>query len=515
MPKKEHIHIVTNSKYKQILENLGQKYGSMTKAFEAALDIIDKNESLSSCTECEIKYRYELENSFHELFNMVIFSADSIRELIKYLRGDITVAEYVLNLRKVSYEFAKQYLNHLKIQPKNEYEDLLSMMEEWRKVTRLFSAIQVDKFNSKIIGQVNVFENLPILAAMGLIGYLEAFKFTFDIDIVEKDIIIKWINPEKYPSSSVKIEEKIQTYIREARLTFKPYLVKQGFLFASPRYLDWIAENLFDFKVVPIDVSLHVSLATSGGFQLITNPLEMARIGENMVIQTNYADQVDIKVNEEDQTFTLAFTCQMPHLTRTAFQGLIINLSKFGWKLQKHRIDHKFIEVTFQYVGPDDPTILDPLFLNNFMAYLNQRFQKLRVVPVDEYDSLTSALYDSDPEKFQEVFRKQGIKLANALKLLGKNDPAKMREIGFSALPQFLQQTERDINLINMIAESDKVTMIFKTSNIIELEIFKALISSLFEEIGYQNIKARIIENMLTIEFTRSTPIEASTFTFQ
>jgi hypothetical protein len=241
----------------------------------------------------------------------------------------------------------------------------------------------------------------------------------------------------------------------------------------------------------------------------------MAKLCETQLLQVNYADQVDIKVNQEKQIFKLGITCKTPHLPRILFEGFIVTLSKFGWKLLKHRIEHKFLDVSFQFVGTDDPTILDPLFINNFMAYLNQNFQKLRVVPVDEYESLTSALYYSDPDKFREIFRKQGIKMANALKLLAKNDLVKMREIGFSCVPQFFQQSGRDINLINLIAESDKITMVFKTSDLIELELFKTMVISILEEINYKDIKAVIIENMLTIEFTRPAPIEDTTITFK
>ncbi|MHA1129287.1 MAG: hypothetical protein ACTSQQ_00625 [Candidatus Helarchaeota archaeon] len=49
MPKKEHIHVVTDSRHKELLKNLGRKFGSMTKAFEFALETFEKTETVGSC----------------------------------------------------------------------------------------------------------------------------------------------------------------------------------------------------------------------------------------------------------------------------------------------------------------------------------------------------------------------------------------------------------------------------------------------------------------------------------
>ena len=47
-----------------------------------------------------------------------------------------------------------------------------------------------------------------------------------------------------------------------------------------------------------------------------------------------------------------------------------------------------------QYVGEDDPSILEPLYKINFSGFLNQRFQKLVVVPLDEYYDLRKSLFE-------------------------------------------------------------------------------------------------------------------------
>lgn len=73
MPKKEHIHIVTDYKHKERLIKLGNKYGSMTKAFEHAIELLDNNRTLESCNNCTIKSEYELQKSFREIFNTISF----------------------------------------------------------------------------------------------------------------------------------------------------------------------------------------------------------------------------------------------------------------------------------------------------------------------------------------------------------------------------------------------------------------------------------------------------------
>ena len=66
MPKKEHIHIVTDELHKQLLSDLGEKYGSMTKAFESAIELLEKTEIVGSCSDCEIKFEAEQSNLFRD-----------------------------------------------------------------------------------------------------------------------------------------------------------------------------------------------------------------------------------------------------------------------------------------------------------------------------------------------------------------------------------------------------------------------------------------------------------------
>ncbi|NVM54760.1 MAG: hypothetical protein HWN66_13745 [Candidatus Helarchaeota archaeon] len=503
MPKKEHVHIVTDLKHKEILGKLGDKYGSMTKAFEYAIESLEKFETVGSCDNCEIKFEAEQIDKYQKLLNVVTFTADNIQELVKYLRGELTARELLIRSRKKTYEFGKKYLSFLRPIPENNYENLLGMAEEWKKRTRFFKEIQVDRFTKKIIARVNVLEDLPLFVLTGFMGYLESFGFTFDIELFQHDIILKWLTPEMYSQEKDKIEERILSYIQDTEQLMKPYLMQKGFLLVSSQFLDWLGENLFDHYMLPITVAYHFANVTAGEWKQPQTAKEIATFCADTLRNINFAEEITIDSNNNKNTFMLNILCRTPSLTKFVLQGLIVILGKWGWKLENHQTDSRRLSVNFYYVGEDDPTILDPLYIQNFIAYLNQRFQKLRIVPVDEYNDLTNSLYELDPDKFCEVFNKQGIKVAHAMKHLAKNDLNTMEQIGNQIIPQLL-----DLKEISLIQENNKVILIFKKTDIVKMEIARSLFVTIMKEYGYHDITSKISENMMTVGFTRPHQIE-------
>ena len=513
MPKKEHVHVVTDLKHKQILERLGQRFGSMTKAFEFAIETLEKSETVGSCDNCEIKFEYDQINTFSELLNTVTFTHENIQELVRYLQGDCTIQELLIRSREKAKQFVKQYLiGFAQISFENTYDDLVNALEDWKKRTRLFKSIQVDKYEKLIMARVNILEKLPIFVATGLIGYLEALGFTFDIDILDENLILKWLTPERYSQEKIRVEEKITAYVDKSDQYIKPYFIKQGYLPVLPGLMDWVSENVLNYAVFPIDISYQfINKFLGDEFVPPTSATEWTKIMTRIVSSLGYAEQVKVKVDEEKSSFKLSMVCTTPNLTRLLLQNAIIIMAKFGWKLKSHRIDYKHLDLHMYYVGEDDPDILEPLYLINFNAYLNLRFQKLRMLPVDEYEDLARTLYEVDLEMFHKVFEKQGTKYGNALKLLAKNDLATMQKIGQQVIPQLVQITGSDPKDIRTIDEPNKFTMIFKTTDPVEMESVATIISAAMKTFGYTDIKSKMIENMITIEFKLPKQLEIST----
>ncbi|MHA1652130.1 MAG: hypothetical protein ACTSYB_18265 [Candidatus Helarchaeota archaeon] len=503
MPKKEHIHIVTDYKHKERLIKLGNKYGSMTKAFEHAIELLDNNRTLESCNNCTIKSEYELQKSFREIFNTISFSANTIRELLRYFQGEFTLEKYFDKMRNMIFQYSKKYANFFGIFPENTFDDLLERLKIWINTTGLLHLIEIDKTSKKIITRVNAFEDFPVFVIISLIGCLEALNFTFDIKLHDQNITITWLPPEKYFQVCREVEKKIISYIRESEYNLKFYLIKQGFILVSPQFLDWIAENLFDYKSIPIDISYNTLKLFLDKNNHPVDPNIVANYCKMIMLELNYAEQVQIETTDKPNTFSLIIWCRTPNLTKILLQALIIMLSKLGWKLNSYQIDYKKLFASFSYTSEDDPTILEPLFVYNFSAYLNHRFQQLRLIPVDEFDELTEELYKLNPDRFQEIFHKQGVKIANAIKILAKNDLFKMRDIALRVFPQIIEQTQRTPRGISIIPEKNKLTLIFKRTHQIEMEIFRAVIVGILTEFNYKNINSRIIENMIVVEFIR------------
>ncbi len=512
MTKKEHVHLVTNTKHKEILEQLGKQFGSMTKAFEIAIETLNKSETVGSCDNCKVKFDYDQITTFQELLNTVTFTHDNIQELVRYLQGDCTIQELLFRARERARQFVKQYLKgFLQISFENTYDALINAVEEWKQKTRLFKSLQIDKHGKLILARVNILEKLPIFVAMGLFGYLEAFEFTFDVDIIDETIILKWLDPEMYLLEKNKIESKISGYVGDSDQYVKPYFIKQGFLPISPEFLDWVSEVLLSHEIYPIDISYRfINQFFGDDFIPPKSAKEWAQVLSNILKSVNYVEQIRMNVIEKENTFKLSMICKTPHLTTLLLQNAIIIMAKYGWKLKNHRISFKELDLSMHYVGEDAPDILQPLYLINFAGYLNQRFQKLRLIPVDQFDDLNRALYAADPIAFREVYHKQGLKFANALRILAKNNLRKMREIGLQVIPQLIKGSQRNPKDINIISEPNKFTLIFKTTDTVEMEILGSIFIAVMEGFEYKDIKSKILENILAIEFKRPQDIEVS-----
>jgi len=506
MPKKEHIHIVTDSEHKENLENLGKTHGSMTKAFEFAIDRMGID-AASACKECKIKLESEVTNKFREILNVISFTGEDIQDLNDYFRGDIPVRELLTRARQKAFELGRKYHGFFNILPDNTYENLLTSLEEYKQRTRLLKALEVDKFSKKIVARVNdAFKSLPILVTMGLIGFLESYNFTFDIDLFQADIILSWINPEIFAMERGRIEEKILTYMENADQSIKPYLFKKGLVLITPELLDWFIEKLFGHYMVPSEISYTLANLVVGDIKMKEDPGEISNLCVDTVRDMNMADQITREIIDA-KSFRLSVSCVKPNICSLTLNGLTQVLAKYGWKLkpQKKQIDGRTLRVVYHYVG-DDPSILDPLYINNFIAYQNQHFETLRVVSVDEFDDIATALYERDPEAFREIFRKQGMKIGNAVRQLART-PDQIPMVAFQVIPQLVRSLKSPED-VSFFPEKSGFTIILKKLDILTLERLRALITGSLESFGYSNVKSKILGNQVSWEFVRPFEIE-------
>ena len=506
MPKKEHVHIVTDLKHKQALENLGKTYGSMTKAFEAAIDALGNGKTI--CDECSIKIGVNQAEKFREVLNSITFTGENIQELNDYIRGEFSTKELLIRSRQKASEFGWRYNSFITTPRENSYENLLNNIEEYKQRTRLLKTIEVDKFSKKIIARVNdVFKNLPILVSMGLMGFLEALGFTFDIELFQADIIFKWLDPGTYAREKGKIEEKILAYIEDSDQHFKPYLYKKGLVLITPDLLDWFIQNLFDYHIIPSEISYtfaNLALEVKNN----EDPEEIVKTCMDTIKGMNFSDNIIKEINTEKKAFKLSIMCVKPNLTKLVLNGLAQILAKFGWKLkQQPQIDHRTLHVSFYYVGKDDPTILEPFYIANFVAYQNQQIEALRIVSEDEFVELTGRLYEKDPDGFREVFHKQGVKIANAIKQLGNNDLVKIRSIAIQAIPQLLKTMPKH-DSISPFIDKNSFTLLFKKTDLVEMEQLSCLMTAIFDTFGYLEVKSKIIGNKIIVDFIRPPDLE-------
>jgi hypothetical protein len=213
-------------------------------------------------------------------------------------------------------------------------------------------------------------------------------------------------------------------------------------------------------------------------------------------INMNWFKQAKI-LQETDNTLDVSFQSTTPSVTKLSVVMLSVLLATRGWKLVKFSAEQTTANISIQYVGSGDSSLMDQIVEVSLYQTIGKQFLDAIPVPRELFNSFASKVYDSNKEKFNEIYHTMGVRVANAIRMMARDDTEKMRKLAQTYISKnaAFAQAEAEIRFV----DSEHFTIIFKKIDLLAMNSQRTLIESMFKELGY-DISTTVFQNLLSFK---------------
>jgi hypothetical protein len=128
---------------------------------------------------------------------------------------------------------------------------------------------------------------------------------------------------------------------------------------------------------------------------------------------------------------------------------------------------------------------------------IGKQFLDVIPVPREVFNSFASRVYDTNKEKFAEIYRIMGIRVSNAIRMLARNDPVKTRKLAQTYIQKNVSSNQPDAEI--RLVDDEHFTVIFKKIDPLVMNGQRLLIESMFKELGYE-IQTTVFQNLLSFK---------------
>jgi hypothetical protein len=148
-------------------------------------------------------------------------------------------------------------------------------------------------------------------------------------------------------------------------------------------------------------------------------------------------------------------------------------------------------------VGPEDQSLVDQIVEMSLYQTIGKQFLDVIPVPREVFTSFASRVYESNKEKFNEIYRNMGARVSNAIRMLARNDPEKIRKLAENFILKNMGAVQPDAEV--RFVDNEHFTVIFRKIDTLLLSSQRSLIESMFRELGYE-IQATGFQNLLSFK---------------
>jgi hypothetical protein len=231
--------------------------------------------------------------------------------------------------------------------------------------------------------------------------------------------------------------------------------------------------------------------------ELPKEPKEFVKGLLSACVKMNWFKQAKVLAEKEENTLELVFQVTAIPVTRISVAAFSVILATRGWKLVNYSIEHTTVNMTVQYVGAEDQSLLDQLAELSLFQTIGRQFLDVVPIPRELFNSFALKVYETDRRKFDEVYRVTGVRIANAIRMLARNDPEKIRRLSQNFILKSVNVTQPDSEV--RFVDDEHFTMIFKRVDSLLMNSQRMLIESMFKELGY-DISATVFQNLLSFK---------------
>ncbi len=491
-----HLHTTITRKTDDLIEELAKTYGTKNRVIEQALETLLRVERVGSCEDCAVKAKMKEQMNLREALDLTSIGRKAVDSLLEVAIGDKTIQDFVAEEKEEAKNTVEVLKGSVAWKRPSNFKEFMIILEEMKDLTRVFEIASHSEIDNTVILRPNVFKRLPEIVAFQVSTILEGLRVSFELRVMGEDIAVKMTRQDMYPLGKKEFGESLSDQIERRLSNATPSLFRNTLMLVGPAFMNWaekhLEEPITDFGSFLEDV--RIALGTG---ELPKDPKEFVKSLLSAFIRMNWFKQAKILREVDERTLDVSFQSTTPSVAKLSIVMLSVVLATRGWKLLKFSAEQTTANISIQYVGPEDQSLLDQIVEVSLFQTIGKQFLDVIPVPREVYISFASRVYDTNKEKFDEIYRTMGVRVSNAIRMLARNDPEKVKKLAQNFILKNIGSIQPDAEM--RYVDDEHFTVIFKKIDPLVMTSQRVLIESMFKELGYE-IQTTAFQNLLSFK---------------
>jgi hypothetical protein len=491
-----HLHTTITKKTDNMIEELAKTYGTKSRVLEQAIETLLRVERVGSCEDCVVKAKMNEQTNLREALDLTSIGKKTVDSLLEVAIGDKTIQDFVAEQKAEAKNTIEILKGSTSWKPPSNFKDFVLVFEELVNLTRLFEIASRNEIENTVILRPHVFNRLPEIVTFQIAVILEGLQVPFDIRIVGEDVAVKLLRQELYSMRKKEFAETFNEQIEKRLSNSTPGLFRDTLVLVGPAFMNW-AEKHLEEPITDLGSFMEDLRIALGKDELPAEPKEFVKSLLSAFIKMNWFKQAKILREVDEKTLDISFQATSPSVAKLSIVMLSVVLAMRGWKLLKSSVEHMAVNVTIQFVGTEDQSLLDQVVEVSLFQTVGRQFLDVVPIPRDVVNSFASKMYETDKEKFSEVYRDVGVRVASAIRLLARGDQGKIKRLAQTFILKNLASLQPDAEI--RFVDDEHFTIIFKKIDFLVINGQRAFIESIFKELGYE-IETTAFQNLLSFK---------------
>ncbi len=491
-----HLHTTITKKTNDMLEELAKTYGTKSRVLEKAVETLLRVDKVGSCEDCVIKLKMSEQTNLREALDLTCMGRKTMDTLLDVAVGDKTIESFIKEQKTEAKNIVEILKGSVAWRTPSNFKEFIMILEEIKSLTRIFDIASYSDMDNAAILRPKVFKRLPEIVAFQVATMLEGIGAPFDLRLVGEDIAVKMIRSEIYPLRRREFGEFLEQQIEKRLENVTPGLFRNNLMLVGPAFMGWTEKHLEEPVTELGSVIEDVRIAL-GVDELPKEPKDFMKSLLSGFIKTNWFKQAKILTEKEGNMIELVYQVTSVPLTRLSIAAFSVMLATRGWKLVNYSFEHTTVNMTIQFVGAEDQSVFDQIAELSLYQTIGKQFLDIIPVPRELFNSFASKVYEGDRRKFDEVYRATGVRISNAIRMLARNDPEKIKKLSQNFILKNISIVQPDAEV--RFVDDEHFTIIFKRVDPLVMNSHRTLIESMFKELGY-DISTTLFQNLLSFK---------------
>jgi hypothetical protein len=492
-----HIHTTISRKTNQILDELAKTYGTKSRVLEQAIETFLRVEKVGSCEDCAVKAKMMEQTNLRETLDLTSVAKKTLNGLLGVAIGDKSFEGFTSELQTDAQNLAAILKDSIGWKAPASFKELLMLLEEIKDLTRLFDIASHNELDNTVVLRTKIFSRLPEIVAIQIAIILEGASTPFDLRMMGDEIIVKMVRPDVSPLRKKDFDRVLNQQLQKRLETIRPALFGNDLVLVGPGFLYWAQKHLEE-PVTDLGAVIEDVRAILGTGELPKDPEDFLNGLASAGMKMNWFKHVKVlKEDEETPVLTLAYQATSPAIAKIAANSFSVMLATRGWKLLSYSIEHANGSMTVKFVGPEDQSLLDQLVELSAYQTIGSQFLDVIPVPRDVFNSFASRVLDTDRGKFDEIYRKAGMRISNAIRMLARDDPERVQRLAEDFVLKSLAALQKDAEV--RFVDRQHFTIIFRRIDPLLINSQRILVEALFKELGYE-VSTAAFQNLLSFK---------------